>query len=115
MVQVQGHGDGAALAVLLHRRADVGRALDLVFQGGVHEVGAAAHEAVGQVRALQDGGGAEHLMHLDGGLSLGHGVHVEGALGVVIFLGGFQNRAKGYQHNFYLISFIGRAVARGVL
>ena len=96
VVQMQSHGDGAVLTVFLHRIADVLRAHLFVLQGGVHEIGTPAHKAVGQVRALQNGGAAEHLVHLDGGLGLGHGVHVERALGVVFFFSGFQNRAQRY-------------------
>ena len=88
MVQVEGHRDGTGLGVLLHRVGNVQRALLLVLQGALGKVGAAAHEGVGQVRALEDGGGTEHLVNLDHRLGLAHRVDVEGSLGVVVFLGG---------------------------
>ena len=56
----------------------------------------AAHEGVGQVRALEDGGRAEGLVHLDDGLGLGHGVDVERALGVVVLLGGLHQGSQRY-------------------
>ena len=67
-----------------------------VFQGAVGKVGTAPHKGVGQVRALNDGGGAEHLMDLNDGLGLGHSVDVEGPLGVVVFFGSLQNGSHRY-------------------
>ena len=104
VVEVQHHGDRAVLAVLAHGVRDAARADLLVLQRAVGEVHAAAHEGVGQVRALQYGGGAEGLVHLDDGLGLGHGVDVERALRVVVLFGGLHQGAKGNErHNFILL------------
>ena len=96
MVQVEYDGDGGVLAVLLHGVGDVPGALFLVLQRPVGKVGAATHKGIGQVRALEDGGGAEGLVHLDDGLGLGHGVDVERALGVAVGLGGLHQGSQRY-------------------
>ena len=104
MVQVQGHGDGGVHGVFFHRVGDVQRAFFLVLQSAVGEVGPPAHEGVGQVRALQNGGGAEHLVDFDDRLGLTDGVDVEGALRVVVFLGGVENRFHWNQwHSIVLL------------
>ena len=87
MVQMQRNRDPAVLAVLLDSVGNVVGADLLVFQSTVCEIGTAAHEGVGQIRALNDGGGAEHFVDFDDGLGLGHGVDVERALCVVILFG----------------------------
>ena len=99
VIQVEHHGDGAVLGELLHRLGDVAGPLLLVLQGAVCKVHPAAHEGVGQVGPLQNGRGAEHLVYGDDRLGLGHGVDVEGPLGIAIFHGGVQNRTQRYQRH----------------
>ena len=100
VVQVEHHGDGAVRRELLHRLGDVAGPLLLVLQGAILEVHPAAHEGVGQVGPLQDGGGAEHLVDGDDGLGLGHRVDVEGPLGVAVFHSGVQHGTQRYErHN----------------
>ena len=98
-------GNGAVHGVFFHGVGDVHRALFLVLQGAVGEIRPAAHEGVGQVRPLQDRGGAEHLVDFDHCLGLAHGVDVERPLGVIISFGGVQNGFHWDQRhsNFLLI------------
>ena len=90
MVEVQHHGDGTVFTVLPDGVGDAASADLLVLEGAVGEVHTAAHEGVGEVRALEYGGGAEGLVHFDDCLGLGHGVDVERALRVVVLFGGFH-------------------------
>ena len=90
VVEVQHHGDGASLTVLPDGVGDAARADLLVLQRAVGEVHAAAHEGVGEVCALQDGGAAEGLVHFDDCLGLCHGVDVERALRVVVLFSGLH-------------------------
>ena len=96
MVQMQRHRDGAVLGVLLDGLRNVVGTDLLVFQGAIGEVRAAAHKGVGQVRALDDGGGTEHLVNLNDGLGLSHSIDIESALGVVILFGSLQDGSHGY-------------------
>ena len=98
VVEVQHHGDGTVLAVLLYGVGYAARADLLVLQRAVGEVHAAAHEGVGEVGALQYGGAAEGLVHLDDGLGLSHGVDVERALRVVVLFGGLHKGTKRNEH-----------------
>ena len=91
VVEVQDHGDGAVLAVLLDGVADVPGADDLVLDRAVGKVRAPSHEGVGEVGALQDGGAPQHLVDLDHGLCLADGVDVERALGVAAPARGVQD------------------------
>ena len=97
VVQVEGYGDGTVFCVLFDGLGDVVRADLLIFQCAVGEVCAAAHKGVCQIRALNNGGGAEHLMNLDDGFGLGNGVDVKRALGVIVFFRCFQNGSHRYQ------------------
>ena len=92
VVQMQGNGNGGVHGVLFHGVGDVQRALFLVLQRPLGEVGAPAHEGVGQIRPLQNGGGTEHLMDLNHRLGLTDRVDVKGSLGIVILLGSIQDR-----------------------
>ena len=94
--------------ILLHGVTDVLGADDLVGNGAVGKVCAAAHEGIGEVCALKDRGAAERLVNLDGCLCLAHGVDVEGALGIAAPLGGIENWLERYEHWILL----GRAALR---
>ena len=103
VVQVEHDGDGGALAVLLHRVGDVAGPLLLVLQRAVLEIHTASHKRVCQVRALQDGGGAEGLVHFNDSLGLCHGVDIERPLSIIVSLGGLHKGSERYQrHNAYL-------------
>ena len=102
MVQVEGHGNGAVLGILLNSVCNVIGAYLLILQGAVGKICTASHEGIGQIRTLNDCGGAEHLMNLDHRLGLGHSVYIKSPLGVIVLLGCFQNRSHRYQrHNSY--------------
>ena len=105
VVEVEHHGYRRALAVLLYGVGDTLRADLLVLKRAVGEVHAAAHEGVGEIRALEYGGAAEGLVHLDNGLGLSHGVYVERALRVVVLFGGLHEGAKRNEHDFILLLF----------
>ena len=99
-------GMGLFSRVLLHRLGDVAGPLLLVLQGAVCKVHPAAHEGVGQVGALQDGGGAEGLVHVDDGLGLGHRVDVERPLGVAVFHSRVQQRAQRELEAYSILLFL---------
>ena len=88
---MQRNGDTAVFAVLLDCVGDVVGTNLLVFQRAVGKISATAHEGVGQIRALNDGSGAEHLVYFNNSLCLGNGINIECTLGVVIFFGSLQN------------------------
>ena len=102
VIQMQGNGNGAVLGVLLNSLGDIIGAHLFIFQGAVCKIGTAAHKGVGQIRALDNGSGTEHLMNLNDGLGLRHGIDIERPLGVVILFGSLQNGSHRYQrHTLY--------------
>ena len=112
VVKVEHDGDWAVGAVFLDGIADVQRTLLLVGDSAVGEIGAAAHEGVGEVCALQNGGAAEHFVYGDDGLCLRDGVHIERALSITVGLGGFQKGTKRRKHggSSFLLAVEGRFV-----
>ena len=100
MVQMKYDGNGRVLTVLLHRVGNVPGTLLFVLQGPVGKVHTAAHESVGQIRALQDSGRAEGFVHLNDSFGLCHSVNIERTLSIIVSFGGLHERSQWYQwHN----------------
>ena len=95
MVQMEDDGNGGILTVLLHRVGNVSGSLLLVLQCPVGKIHTTAHERVGQVRALQDSGGAEGLVHFNDSLGLCHSIDVECSLSIIMSFGGLHEGLSG--------------------